>query len=81
METMYERIKRMTPEEMREFVYWVYLNGNKDGQIGLEDSPGCCSYFGGAMLLKDAREIMPNDTSEDLWDNFNMVYGSSNGIH
>lgn len=75
METMYNRIKRMTPEEMREFIYWVYICGNRDGEQNLEDSPGCCSYFGGAMLLKNASEVMPNDCTGDLWDNFKEVYG------
>ena len=74
-ETMYKRIKRMTPEQMREFVYWVYLCGNRDGANNLEDSPGYSSYFGGGMLLKDAKEVMPNDTTKDLLDNFKKVYG------
>jgi len=73
METMYERIKRMTPEEMRQFVYWVYLCGNKDGQMELEDSPG--SYFGGAMLEKSVSEVMPNDSTDDLWEMFEETYG------
>lgn len=45
METTYERIKRMSEEEMKEFVYLVYLCGNKDGQQMLCDSPDY-SYFG-----------------------------------
>ena len=73
-ELMYYRIKRMTPEEMREFIYWVYMNGNEDGQKHLQDSPER-SYFGGAMLLKDAKDIMPNDKTDDLWDNFNKIFG------
>ena len=72
METMYERIKRMTPEEMRQFVYWVYLCGNRDGQKNLEDSPG--SYFGGYMLNMNAKQVMPNDNVNDLWDNFKEIY-------
>jgi hypothetical protein len=73
METMYERIKRMTPEEMKEFVYWVYLNGNRDGERGYEDSPG--SYFGGHMLTMNAKQVMPDDSTDDLWDNFEETYG------
>lgn len=76
METMYERIKRMTFEEMREFIYWVYQNGNRDGQNNLEDSP-YISYFGGMMLEKEAKEVMPNDdVKNDLWDLFEQVYGN-----
>lgn len=67
-ETMYDRIRRMTPEEMKTFVYWVYLNGNRDGATNCCDSPR--AYFGGAMLNKDAREVMPNDNVKNLWDNF-----------
>lgn len=72
METMYERIKKMTEEEMREFVYWVYLCGNRDGEKGLEDSPS--GYFGGYMLTMDAKQVMPNDSTSDLWDNFKEIY-------
>lgn len=32
MENMYERIKRMSEEEMRKFIYLVYLCGNEDGK-------------------------------------------------
>ena len=67
-ETMYARIKRMTPEEMKEFIYWVYLNGNEDGKTNSCDSPG--SYFAEAMLTKSATEVMPNNKVEDLWDDF-----------
>ena len=71
METMYGRIKRMTLGEMREFVYWVYSCGNRDGADGLEDSPVACSYFGGYMLIERASEIMPHDHVSDLWDKVN----------
>ena len=67
-ENMYDRIRRMTPEEMRAFVYWVYLNGNRDGATNSCDTPG--AYFCGAMLNKDAREVMPNDKVEDLRNSF-----------
>ena len=69
---MYERIKRMTPAEMDNFVYWVYLCGNRDGAKGLEDSPG--GYFGGHMLDMDAKQVMPNDNVNDLWDNFKEIF-------
>lgn len=68
METMYERIKRMTESEMRKFVYLVYLCGNRDGMQSLEDCFGECSYFGGHMLTLDAAEVMPNDNVNDLYD-------------
>lgn len=73
METMYERIKRMTEDEMRNFVYWVYLNGNEDGKIHCCDSEA--GYFGGYMLTKLAHEVMPHDSIDDLWDNFERIFG------
>lgn len=72
METMYERIKKMTEEEMRAFVYWVYLCGNRDGEKRLQDSPR--GYFGGHMLTMDAKQVMPNDSTSDLWDNFKEIW-------
>lgn len=72
METMYERIKRMTQEEMKQFVYWVYLCGNRDGAKNYEDSPG--SYFGGHMLTMNAKQVMPDDSVNDLWDNFKEIW-------
>ena len=75
METMYERIKRMSASEMESFVYWVYMNGNKDGKDGYCDSPGKSSFFGGYMLTKEAESIMPNDSVEDLWKSFEEVQG------
>lgn len=71
---MYERIKSMTQDEMREFIYWVYMNGNKDGEMNLCDSP-VCSYFGGAMLNYDVSEVMPNNNVNDLWNAFEGIYG------
>ncbi len=70
---MYERVKSMSPEELRQFVYWVYMCGNRDGSMRLEDSP-VISYFGGAMLNMDSTEVMPNNNVNDLWDNFEKVY-------
>lgn len=58
IESMYERIKRMNKEEMQDFIYWVYMNGNADGKDNLCDTYGN-SYFGGAMLDKDMAEVMP----------------------
>ena len=72
--TMSERVKAMSPEELRQFVYWVYLCGNRDGRKYLEDSPGNWSFFGGAMLSMDSAEVMPNDNVQDLWDRFEKVY-------
>lgn len=72
METMYERIKRMSESEMREFVYFVYLCGNRDAEDNYEDSPS--GYFGGYMLTKEAKEVMPNDNVKDLWNAFKTMY-------
>ena len=66
MEIMYERIKRMSIDEMKDFVYWVYLMGNEDGWNQHCDSDG--GYFGGHILTIDKTEIMPNNTTYDLWD-------------
>lgn len=57
MDTMYECIKKMDMEEMRDFIYWVYMCGNKDGEENLCDTYGD-SYFGGAMLSMDAEDVM-----------------------
>ena len=38
METMYERVKRMTKEEMKTFIYMVYLCGNEEGKHSLCDT-------------------------------------------
>ena len=73
METMHERIKRMTEEEMREFVYFVYLCGNRDARDYYCDSKRN-SYFGGNMLTKSVTEVMPNDSVQDLWDAFKRMY-------
>lgn len=67
MEKMYDRVKNMTLDEMKCFVYWVYLMGNEDGRNCREDSPET-SYFGGHMLDLDREEVMPNDDIGDLWD-------------
>lgn len=71
-ETMYDRIKRMTPEEMRTFVYWVYLNGVRDGEELREDS--LSGYFGGYVLNESAEELMPNG-AQSLWDRYEKVHG------
>ena len=57
METMYERIQRMSKEEMRDFIYWVYMNGLADAKDGLWDF-GDDSYFGGAWMDMDATDVM-----------------------
>ena len=57
MVTMYEFIKDMSMEEMQRFIYWVYMNGINDGKENFCDTYGN-SYFGGAMLTKDAKEVM-----------------------
>lgn len=62
-EKMYERVKRMTKEELRDFIYYVYLSGNKDGQCNCEDSPS--GYFG-KVLDFERVNLMPNDQVDDL---------------
>lgn len=71
METMYERIKRMSEKEMSKFIYLVYLCGNRDGQQEICDSPGC-SYFGGHMLTLNAIDVMHNDNVDDLFDTWEL---------
>lgn len=71
-ETMYDRIKRMTQEEMRTFLYWVYLNGVRDGEDLREDGLG--GYFGGYVLTEYAEELMPNGV-QSLWDRYEKVHG------
>lgn len=65
MQSMYERIKSMSEDEMQQFIYWVYLNGTSDGSKGLEDSPS--GYFG-IIIHRNVNEIMPNNSIDDLWD-------------
>lgn len=55
---MYNCIKSMTREQMQDFIYWVYMNGNKDGEENLCDDYGN-SYFGGAMLDMSADDVLP----------------------
>ena len=76
---MYERIKTMTMEEMREFVYWVYLCGNRDGRDCLEDDFHESCFFGGSMLVKDMSSIMPKNAVSDLLDVFEEAYGEREG--
>ena len=69
METMYERIKRMTKSEMEYFIYMVYLCGNKDGKDGLCNSPDC-SYFGDTILNVRADDLMPHDDITELYESW-----------
>lgn len=62
--TIYERIKSMTKEEMKDFCYWIYLMGNTDGEYLYCDTHD--GYFGGYFLDLDTSEIMPNDDTDDL---------------
>lgn len=75
METMYERIKRMSESEMESFIYWVYMCGNEDAKDNYCDSPGKSSFFGGYMLTKETESLMPNDSVKDVWKTFEGVYG------
>ena len=67
--TMYERIKNMTLEEMKDFVYWIYLNGNKDGKEYIQDCPN--GYFGGYFLNLDAKKVIPHEEINSLFDTLN----------
>lgn len=71
-ENIYERVKHMSMDEMKQFVYWIYRCGNKDGRNDREDSPS--GYFGGHVLTLPVVELMPNDTIEDIWDKFFEMY-------
>lgn len=71
METMYERIKRMSEQEMGEFLYIIYLIGNDDGSEMLCDSPES-SYFRNKLVHNKANDLMPNDSVSDLYYNFNI---------
>ena len=71
---MYERVKIMNREEMEQFVYWVYMCGNKDGRADCCDSSGGGSFFGGHMLTMPVHEIMPNNKIDDLWNRFENTY-------
>jgi hypothetical protein len=62
----------MSPEEMRQFVYWVYLCGNRDGTKNIEDSPS--GYFGRHMLNMNVKQVMPTDKVDDLWDIYKEIY-------
>lgn len=70
-ETMYERIKRMDEEELRRFIYLVYLAGNNDGLENLCDDPEC-SYFGDGFLHIKANDLMPNDNVDDLVNSWHL---------
>lgn len=63
MKTVYDRIKNFTREEMRNFIYWVYMMGQADCERGLQDDES--GYFGGAILDCDADNI-PENVSELL---------------
>ena len=63
-ETMYDRIKSMTPAELQQLIYWVYMCGNKDGQNREQDSP--FGYFGDIFLHENPDKLMPNGI-DDLW--------------
>lgn len=71
---MYERIKNMTKEQMSDFIYWVYMNGNADEKDNLCDTYGN-SYFGGALLDMDADDVMPK-----VYDLRDMMYETSKWV-
>lgn len=59
-EPVYDRIKEMTPVELRNFIRWVYQQGNQDGRNGVGDSE--MGFFGGAILCYSAGVI------EHMWN-------------
>ena len=59
-EPMCDRIREMTNDELKNFIYWVYQQGNRDGRDGVGDSE--MGFFGGAILAYSA------DTIEYLWN-------------
>lgn len=70
---VYDRIKKMTEEEMSAFIYWVYMNGNADGERGAQDSP--MGFFGKQFIHMDANDLFPtNNVNEDLWNRFEETY-------
>ena len=56
--TFEEYIRKMSHKELQNFIYWVYLNGWEDHSMGAEDSPGDWSFFGGAILKYDAKDVI-----------------------
>ena len=59
-EPMCDRIREMTNIELRDFIRWVYQQGNQDGRNGIEDSE--MGLFGGTILAYSAGII------EHLWN-------------
>lgn len=55
---MYDYIKQLDLDTMKRFIYWVYSCGNYDGYNDAEDSPGDCSFFGGAMMNRTVGEVV-----------------------
>lgn len=56
---MYEFIRSMSKEQMRDFIYWVYMNGHADAKYKLCDNYGDCGYFDGTILNMDMADVMP----------------------
>lgn len=73
-ETMYDRIRNFSKEEMTEFVYWVYIKGNYDGDCHWQDhaTNGFQDYFTGRLLCLDADRLIPNGV-HDLWEIFDFT--------
>lgn len=63
---LFEKVKTMSLDEMKTFMYWVYLCGNKDGAEDLQDSPS--GYFGGYFLELDADDVIPYGDVNTLYD-------------
>ena len=65
--SIYEKVKNMSLEEMKRFIYWVYINGVKDGQANSYDDES--GYFGGHVLEQEANTVFPDGTVDSLlWD-------------
>ncbi len=62
--SVYEKVKNMSLEEMKKFIYWVYTNGVNAGKANLYDDKS--GFFGGRVLEYDANIIFPDGTVESL---------------
>lgn len=73
-ETMYDRIRNFSEEDMVEFVYWVYIKGNYDGYCHWQDysTKGFKDDFTGRLLRLDANRLIPNGVN-DLWEHFDFT--------
>ena len=62
--SVYEKVKNMSLEEMKKFIYWVYVNGVNDGRANSYDDES--GYFGGRVLEYDSNIVFPDGTVDSL---------------